>query len=157
LISSSITALTGISLERLYLSRKSVGHYILSKIFPPYEVKVTLGEVDAFLNQHAFLCKDVVRSEVASLAKVADKTVHSIRIDHMKPDHLALVLITNVLGRHLSSGQHHTYRGVLGMVGSDMLKVWSAAISRLKERGYYSADEADQDMQWIRDQVKAVG
>jgi hypothetical protein len=130
---------------------------IVWKIFPPYEVKVTLAEIDDFLNENASLCKDVVRCEARSLAKVAEKTVHSIRIDHLKPDQLALILITKVLGRHLSSGWYHVYRGVLSMVGSDMLKVWSAAVARLKDQGYYSSEEADEDMRWIREQIKGVG
>jgi hypothetical protein len=46
---------------------------------------------------------------------------------------------------------------VLGIVGSEMLKLWSAAVTRLEERGYFSADEAENDMKWIRNQVKAVG
>ena len=130
---------------------------MLSKLFQPAEVKNTVAEIDAFLSQHAALCRDIIRTDAVRLANVKDKTVHSIRNDGLKPDQLALILITNVVGRHLTSGKHHTYRGVLGAVGVDMLKLWSAAVSAMQQRGYYSAEEAQEDMRWIQAEIKNVG
>lgn len=95
--------------------------------------------------------------EAVSLARSAEQTVFSIRIDGLKPDQLALILICNVLGRHLSSGEHHTYRGVLGFMGSDMLQLWTKAIATLRERGYYTDEQANDDMSWIKEQIKNVG
>ncbi len=83
--------------------------------------------------------------------------MYSIRIDGMKPDHLALMLIANVIGDELSTGSYHVYRGVLGAVGNDMLKLWNATISALKERGYYSDAEVEEDMRWIREQISNAG
>ncbi len=81
--------------------------------------------------------------EAITLARSAEQTVYSIRIDGMKPDQLALILICNVLGRYLSCGQHHTYRGVLSTIGHDMLELWAKAIATLRERGYrrYGVDQ----------------
>jgi len=129
----------------------------LWKVFPPFEVKLTIEEISSFLNEHASLCRDLILRDAVALARHAEKTVYSIRIEGMKPDRLALLVITNVLGSHISSGQNHIYRGTLSVVGADMLKVWSAAVASLKERGYYSDAKAEEDMQWIRQQIKNAG
>ena len=83
--------------------------------------------------------------------------MYSIRSDGMKPEQLALILICNVAGGYLSSGQHHTYRGVLSFIGNDMLEVWSKAIATLRDRGYYIDEQADDGMPWIREQIKQAG
>ncbi len=130
---------------------------MLWKIFPPYEVKLTVEEAKVFLGQTAEICRSIVEPEIVALAKDADKTVYSVRIDRMKPDHLALLLITNVVGRHIGSGAHHTYRGVLSMKGQDMLKVWHSAQKAMMERGYATEAEVAEDNQWIQEQIKGVG
>jgi len=127
------------------------------KIFPPYEVKITLEEARVFLGQNAELCRSIIEPEVTALVRDAEKTVYSLRIDRMKPDHLVLLLITNVLGRHIGSGCHHTYRGILSMVGRDMLKVWHAAQKTMLERGYASEHEVAEDNKWVQEQIKGVG
>jgi len=129
---------------------------LLSKFFPPYEVKVTLDEARAFMAQ-AELCRGLVEPRVTSLVKDVEKTLYSVRIERMKPDQLALLLITNVLGKELGSGQDHTYRGVLNMMGKDMLKTWHAAQRAMLTGGYCTQDEMDEDNRWIQEQIKGAG
>lgn len=130
---------------------------IIWKLFSPYEVKLTVNEAKKFLNETAQLCKNTIEPEVITLAKDAEKTVYSIRIDQMKPDQLALLLITNVIGQLISSGSFHTYRGVLSLVGQDMLKVWHSAQKTMQERGYCSEEEVAEDNNWIKRQIAAAG
>lgn len=135
-------------------------HYmrkLFCKLFPPYEVKLTIQEAESFIEQAADLSRNIIKQEVVTLARNADKTIYSIRIDRMKPDQLALLLITNVIGRHLGSGDHHTYRGVLNMVGQDMLKVWHSTQKAMLNKGYVSEQEVNEDNQWIREQIKNAG
>lgn len=127
------------------------------KYFPPFEVKVTVKEIHAFLETKEWFCQDIITQQVVSLAKDAEKTVYSIRNDRMKPDQLGLLLILNVLGRHLSSGQYHIYRGVLNAVGTDMLSMWTAVVQAMEDRGYYDNAKTKEDMKWIRDGIKKVG
>jgi len=129
----------------------------LWKLVPPFEVMVTSKEINAFLEKHAFLSREIIARDTLALVKIAEKTVYSVRIDGLKPDRLALILITNVLGDHISSGRYHTYRGFLNMIGNDMLKVWHTAINTLREKGYYSESEAEDDRKWIREQIKNAG
>lgn len=130
---------------------------LIWKFFPPYEVKLTMEEAKAFLGQTANLCRGIIEQEVITLVRDADRTVYSIRIDRMKPDQLALLLITNVIGKHLGSGVYHTYRGVLSMVGQDMLTVWHAAQKVIHDRGYASEQEVDEDNKRIQEQIKNAG
>jgi len=129
----------------------------LWRVFPPYEVRLTVEEVKAFLEGTAGPCRSVIEPAVLALAKNAEKTVYTIRIDGMKPERLALLLTTNVIGQHLGSGWHHTYRGVLGIVGRDMLSVWHSAQRRMLDRGYISDEEMTEDNQWVQEQIKAAG
>src|SRR5574340_1427176 len=91
------------------------------KIFPPLEVKATTEEIIAFLSGYAGEYRRILEKNAIALANDADKTIYSIRIEHMKPDHLALLLISNVTGQHLSMGNYHIYRGVLRDVGNEIL------------------------------------
>lgn len=125
------------------------------KVFPPYEVRLTIEEIRSFLD--GAMCRPLVEPLAIALAKNAKRTIYSIRIDGMKPDRLALLLITNVIGEQISSGSHHTNRGNLSIIGSDLLRTWSAAVSRLKERGYYTDDEAKEDMRWIEEKIAGAG
>lgn len=132
---------------------------LLWKLFPPYEVKLTVEEVKAFFKQREGLglSNSIIEPQVLALAKDAGKVVYTIRIDRMKPDQLALILITNVLGQHLGSGQHHIYRGVLSMTGNDMLALWHQVQSELLKRGYCSEAEVEKDNRWVREQIKGAG
>ncbi len=123
----------------------------------PSEVQTTVAEIDAFLDKQASLCRDVIRRDAVTSANEQDKTVHSIRHDGLQPDHLALILITNVLGNRLTSGHYHVYRGVLSAIGDDMLNLWGTAVSAMHQRGYYSDDEAQEDMRWIQAEINNVG
>ncbi|HSP30441.1 MAG TPA: hypothetical protein VLO13_00245 [Halomonas sp.] len=127
------------------------------KLFPPYEVKLTIEEVKAYLDQSAGPSKCILEPEVVSIAKDAEKTIYSVRCDRMKPDELALLLIINVIGRHLRSGQHHTYRGVLNLTGKDMLRVWHTAQKAMLERGFVTESEVVKDNHWVMEQVKSAG
>ena len=129
----------------------------MREVFTPYEVKITVKEAKRFLSQTATLCRRTIEPDAVTLAKDVDKTVYSIRVDRMKPDHLALLLITNVLGRHIGSGAYHTYRGVLNMVGQDMLEVWHAAQNAMRERGYATEQEAAKDNRWMKKQIRKAG
>jgi hypothetical protein len=127
---------------------------IFWKLFPPFEVKVTVEEIRAFLGSDAWASRSIIEQAAIEYAKDAEKTVYFIRIDRMKPDHLALFLILNVLGIRLASGQYHIHRGVLGIIGKDMLSMWTAAVREMQERGYYDDQKAKEDMQWVQKQIK---
>lgn len=75
----------------------------------------------------------------------------------MKPDQLALILISNVIGEELQSGSHHVYRGVLNMIGNDMRAVWGSVQRELLARGYCDEAEVAKDNEWLSRQINQGG
>ena len=131
-------------------------HKLFWKMFPPYEVRITIEEIERFFAQE-HLCTTAIKPKAVALAKDAEKTVYSLRIDRTKPDQLALILISNVIGEELQSGAHHTHRGVLGMIGNDMRAVWHKVQRELLERGYADTAEVDKDNEWLSRQINEAG
>ncbi|MBR9874747.1 MAG: hypothetical protein GYB23_10805 [Vibrionaceae bacterium] len=130
---------------------------LIWKIFPPYEVKVTLESVDALLNRFSNSCTPIISNEVKYLVKDAEKTVHSIRIEHIDPERLAFTLITNVIARNILSGSYHTYRGVLNSVGNDMKKLWLNLQDYMVSQGDIKFEEKEKDNDWLNEQIKMIG
>jgi len=130
---------------------------MFGKLFPPYEVKVTCQDIDVLLQVNDGLCNDLIRNEAIKLAKDADKTLYSIRIDHLKPDQLALILIFNVLTRNLESGWYHTYRGVLTTIGQDMLRLWHITEKEMINRGYSTPEAYAADVEGLMMSIRSVG
>lgn len=131
---------------------KSIRH----RLFPLYEARVTREAAEALL-QHAQASRAVLQPAVQRALADVETTVYSIRIDHMRPDQIALMLLTNVIGEELGSGRHHVYRGRLGVVGLDMQRMWNAAQDLMVERGYASGDERKEDDAWLQRQVSGAG
>lgn len=129
---------------------------LIWKLIPPYEVRLTIEEAKRLLETANF-CRGTIEPKVLALVKDAEKTVYSIRIDRMKPDQLALLLITNVIGQEVGSGTHHIYRGVLSMIGKDMQNLWNITQRAMLERGYCDQAEADKDNAWLREQIRNAG
>ena len=130
---------------------------VIGKLFPPYEVKVTCQDINTLLQADNGLCIDIVRREAIMLAKDADKTMYSIRINRFKPDQLALTLIFNVLVRNLEGGWYHVSRGTLGMEGRDMLRLWHKTAKEMIKRGYSTEEEYAIDVEGLNREIQSVG
>jgi hypothetical protein len=127
------------------------------RVFKPFEVRVTCEDIDTFLRADNGLCVEEVRSGAMALAKNADKVMYSIRIDQMKPDQLALILIYNVLTRNLQSGAYHCYRGCLTSLGEDMLRLWRVTAKELVKRGYSTDFEYETEVAGLMGEIRSVG
>ena len=133
-------------------------HKLLWKVFPPYEVRITLRAARRFINDGgALFTRPIVEPAVTALIRNAERTVYSIRIDGKKPDQLALMLITNVLWEHLRSGHYHIYRGAPSLQGAELMSLWNRTQTELIERGYSTKEEARSRTRQLQEQVKSVG
>lgn len=126
-------------------------------LFPPSEVRNTCDDIDAFLRADNGLCIDTVRSEATTMAKVTDKTLYSIRTMGYTSDQLAHILIHNVLTCNLQSGRQHVYRGMLSMVGNDMLRLWHINRKKMVKQGYSTQEEYDADVPGLMEDIRSVG
>jgi len=127
------------------------------KIETPLEVIQTREEIITFLDNNNNFATDLIKKEALVYADMTEQTVHTIRIDKMQPDELALILITNVIGIAIPSGNYHNYRGILNLQGSDMEKIWKLTVNKLYERGYYTKEKVDEDLEWLAKEIRIAG
>lgn len=100
----------------------------------------------------------IIKHDVARLISAdSKKTVLSITADKMNYRDLVFLLITNVLDEHLCSGQYHTYRGVLSGNGQSLLVLWDRAVDEMHKSGFQTIGQAEEEKNWIREQVRTVG
>lgn len=126
------------------------------KFFPPPEVKSTLEAIDRCLSD-AGACRQIVQREARAVASCAEIVIQRVRVERMKPDALALVIVSDRLAEHLSSGAHHVYRGILNMVGQDMHALHSRVLEIMVNRGYLTEAEANEDQDLVRKEIQEVG
>ena len=128
------------------------------KIFPPYESGIIKRQILGFLEADNGLAKDEIERLVLSYLKRKPGTVvEAIRINHIPADHVALALVTGILKTGLTSGSNHVYRGMLGMIGEDMYRVWYNAISMMVEKGYLKTEDAERLRNEVRSKIKSEG
>lgn len=130
---------------------------VLWRIFPPIELTATKSNATSFVMAHTVATRDAVLNRIFHLLNDTERTVYSIRCDHLKPQHLALLLVSNVTSTMLQTGQYHTYRGVLNAQGSELLNLFILSVEFMLEGGFTSAEETEKDHQWILQQIREVG
>lgn len=130
---------------------------LICKFLPPPEVKRTVEAINEFRRQNEALAVDVATNAALVLARNAKPTVYTVRIEQVKPEHLALMLITEVTGKLLHSSSYHVNRGVLSIVGKDLRTLSVRAISEMRERGYCTETKANEELGWILKQIKEGG
>src|SRR5215469_10102841 len=54
------------------------------------------------------------------------------------PRILALLLISNLANRHITSGHYHVYRGLLSMRGTNLRSLWDYTMNELEKAGEVS-------------------
>ena len=136
-------------------SQQNVG--FLSRFILPREVRITLGAAKAFSAQNPGLTNHLVLPRVLELIKDVRKTMHSITVDGVNPDHLMLMLTTNVIGRMIASGEFHSYRGVLDFQGQDLRRLWLKTNSVMVDLQFIDKASADKDNLWLFEQIRNAG
>jgi hypothetical protein len=122
------------------------------------EVRSVLAAIDEVEDEEGAEGLHQIKQLVVDAVVVdADKTISSIKDDGLSARTLTCLLISNVLSVELTSGKHHTYRGVLSANGDRLLRLWDYAVEQQKQSGYYDEEEAKNDLKWIRDEIKTVG
>ena len=131
---------------------------VFRNFFRPKEVKDVLAAINAAeMEEGAEGLRHIKRFVVQEVVEDAAKTKFSIKNDGLSARTLTFLLITNVLSRHLTSGQYHIYRGILSGVGHELLELWNYAVRQQQRSGHYSEEDAKKDLKWMKDQIEKVG
>lgn len=140
------------TLKNLEKSNKS-----LFDLFVSAEVRWVREEIRNFFNQHNYFCSDSAMKEALSTAGQADKTKYSIRVDGLKPQEIALIIIRNVAFHKLISGRYHTYRNTLSTSGKDYLKLFNDAIAQSVSAGFTTEKDAQEEREELLAFIKNLG
>jgi hypothetical protein len=122
------------------------------------EMRSVLGVIDEMEDEEGAEGFRLIKQLVVDMVVAdPDKTISSLKDDGLSARTLTLLLTLNILGEELTSGKHHTYRGVLSANGDRLLRLWDFAVKQQKQSGYYDEEEAQNDLKWIREGIKTVG
>ena len=106
-------------------------------LFQPKEIKAALLAVDIVQQRASNSAFALIRNDLHNLlVDHADKVVSSIRENNVQCETFVHVLMTKILAKHLCSGSHHTYRGILSMQGEHLLNLWDYAVEQLRKSGF---------------------
>lgn len=126
-------------------------------LFVSAEVRWVREEIRNFFNHHSYFCSDSAMKEALSTAGQADKTKYSIRVDGLKPQEIALIIIRNVAFHKLISGRFHTYRNTLSTSGKDYLKLFNDAIAQSVTTGFTTEKDAQEEREELLSFIKNLG
>lgn len=131
---------------------------LLWKLFPPAEVVAVKLEIEKYLSQSTALGVPKILIDTA-LEVTQDKRaiVEAVTSENISPERIALFAIINAIADLIPTGQYHTYRGVLGMNGSEMLGIWNKAQQDAMDRGYVTEEIRREECSWLIQQIKSVG
>ena len=119
---------------------------LLYKILPPREVRETVYHIEDFLKANAILSRSVIQSKAVKLAMQTDKTITFITKQYHHPEHLALLLITNVIGGEIAGRK---FKKEDKNMARDMIMLWDIATEQMRDKRYYSTIEYQRDCDWI--------
>jgi hypothetical protein len=126
----------------------------------PNEIAQTREAISRFLEKNASFSRSVLEPTAVSLLTNDENiicAVEAIRDRGVRPETIALIQIIGSISIHLPTGNYHIYRGVLNMVGQDMLDVWKISITEMKHAGLYSHHKTVEEIEWMNEQIKHAG
>lgn len=115
-----------------------------------------LNALKAEVDEEMFV-NDEIWERAKTLVYLKDKTEAFVEREGGDPEHLALLLVSNIAGEMIRSGRYHIYRGILGMQGTQIKHLFLKTISTMNEKGYSTLDETEKDRKWIEDTTRDSG
>ena len=100
----------------------------------------------------------IINNRVLAYFRDKDATYYELEVKHRKYREIVCVVVLNSLAEViLTTGHYHFYRGCLNHIGCNALTLFYKLIDDLEKSGYYSAEKANEDRNWIRKEIKEVG
>jgi hypothetical protein len=130
---------------------------IIWKLFPPREVQFTCVELEKLLTNLARPIRRYIQPAIKNELDDISRIVCSIRIDGMKPDELALLILYNITFLEISYGNHHSYRAVLNDAGGELHRFWKFISQESLKKGYIQQSEFAEFNQQLESNIKNAG
>jgi len=126
-------------------------------VFQPRESKAVLAALAALdFNKHEASAAAYRRLAADRIRGNAPRVAHTLEI-RKNPSAVALLTVLEVVGEDLSTGQHHTYRGMLSMGGDMLVAVYYECVRQLRDCGAISEEERVAATESLRESIKAAG
>ena len=125
--------------------------------FTSNEVRDALEVLNEIGNQFDCEAFQIVRAKLEDDFLADNKEVVALVKQGVSPRVQVYNAITNLAGDMVESGHYHVYRGVLGPVGEDLLRLFDLATDRLVHIGTIDAKYAKKQKAKLRKNIKSVG
>ena len=133
---------------------------LITKIFPPKEVKAAIGILDEinlkFNNKGFKMVRNYIEKAIFSNPK---KFVEIMQSENESPREWIYMKIANIAGDLVESGQYHIYRGILNPQGpgSHLLQLYDMAVDEIVKMGKLDIEKAKQEKKALRKNIENVG
>lgn len=94
---------------------------------------------------------------VQNVRKESRKVEHSVRVERLSPDQIALAAMSNAALDELTYGNCFIYRGTLSARGVEFKAVWTWASNEMVRRGFDTLEALAEDTQNLEQFIRESG
>ena len=130
------------------------------KMFTAKEVKKVLTALDAVESEFDNfpiefpMVKEWVEQTILNDQK---NIIHFIDEKKISPTNMVYLLMADITGNYLGTGDYHIRTGVLNPLGEVLFDIYHIVTERLVTGGYLSREAADKDIAQVCRNIKGVG
>jgi hypothetical protein len=127
-------------------------------MFVSKEIKAVFTALDEIGEFNDLLFYNDVKQQVGKILIKNNRDFTSIiKRDGIIPIRTAYSMINNVSGDMLETGRYHFYRGSLGSIGIQLLKMYDISTDKLIEYGEMDSKQATKHKEEMRKIIKSIG
>ena len=124
----------------------------------PAEIQISLAELDLLGRQGNFLSAyELIHPLVKEMITNEKRALITIAEYHISPRELTMLLVSNVTEDLLVSGKYHSYRGRLSMTGDELFLIYHKVNDELLKTGFRSQEQYDENLDWLKVEIKSLG
>lgn len=127
------------------------------KRFASKEVKEALDVLNEIASEFDYAGLQFLWDKLEGAILAGNKEIVARVKEGVSPRVLVYNAIVILAGDLVTTGEYHVYRGALGVVGHNLLKLFDKAIEGLAQNGAIAANCADEQKAEIREAIKNVG
>lgn len=114
----------------------------------------TRSEIDRYMTA-AF--KLIEKDAIDAISNNPAQTGKRLKYDHLKPAHLANIIMADILENKLTSGNFHLTRGRMTQEGHAMLTIWHHLIDKIEKAGMIERDSVARIRRDLHEKIMQVG